>query len=835
MHLHLLCTLGLVCLTSVSIYTSAQSPQSATSQIDFARDIQPIFAKHCLKCHGPEKQRGGLRLDDGEAARQGGNSGPVVSPGDLKSRLLVVVSGGDPELKMPPTGPALTVAEIKLLKTWIEQGAKWPRTAAGTSTVVASKHWAFQPPRRTSPSANDSGWIRNPIDAFILCRLEAQAIKPSPDADRTTLIRRLYLDLLGLPPEPSRVMAFVGDTRPDAYELLVEELLASPHYGERWGRHWLDLARYADSDGFEKDSGRPHAWRYRAWVIDAFNGDLPFDQFTIEQLAGDLLPNATQGQKIATGFHRNTLTNKEGGVDKEQYRVEQVVDRVNTTAKVFLGLTMGCAQCHDHKYDPISQREYYQLFAFFNRDVEVDLPAPLPDEMPRYQARKAAFDRKHNELQSAVKAYEKTELPGRLKKWEAEQAGAKNGILPEAVSKALQIDPAKRTPRERKVLLDHHARQDKQLVALKKAVADHQKTEPTLSQAQTLALGPIRKTNLMIRGDFLRPRIEVHPGTPRSLPKLAAQGEATRLDLARWITDPGNPLTSRVIVNWMWSRFFGRGLVATLEDFGTQGEKPSHLDLLDWLATEFIRQGWSTKSIHRLIVGSAAYRQRSYTRPELWSRDPLNTLLARQNRMRLEAEALRDASLAAGGLLAHRIGGPSVRPPQPAGISDLTYAGSARWAESRGVDRHRRGMYTWFQRTSPYPMLLTFDAPDSNTCCVRRDRTNSPLQALTLLNDTVFLECVRALAARVLLECKGDDEARIRYAVQLCLGRSPAVAEMAVFRQLLQDARHVYRNDPPAALSLMGKSTAAIDLGESAAYAVLARALMNLDEFVTRE
>jgi len=737
--------------------------------VDFRGDVQPILARSCVACHGAAKQRGGLRLDDGAAALKGGNSGAVLLPGKAgESRLLRFVAGLDPELKMPPEGkPPLSGEEIGVLRAWIDQGAKWPKDG-GRTTPAGSKtaHWAFQPIKRPLPPRVGDSWPRNDIDRFVLARLEAEKVAPSPEADRVTLIRRLYLDLLGLPPSPREVDDFLDDVRPGAYERLVERVLASPHYGERWGRHWLDCARYADSDGYEKDSGRPFAWRYRNWVIDALNRDLPFDQFAVEQLAGDLLPGATTEQKVATGFHRNTLTNREGGVDQEQFRVEAVVDRVNTTAKVFLGVTLGCAQCHDHKYDPFSQRDYYQFFAFFDSDREVDIAAPLPHEPP---------------------------------------------------------PPPEPPPGDKKP-----------------------KPAPKGTMAHALALGPTRKTHVLRRGDFLRPGAEVQAGTPAILPPLKAHGSPpvglTRLDLARWIVAPENPLTARVAVNWVWHKYFGRGLVATLEDFGTQGERPSHPELLDWLASEFVRRGWSLKELHRLVVTSATYRQSSLSRPELTGRDPLNVLLARQPRHRLEAEVLRDEALAASGLLSRVIGGPSAHPPQPPGISELTYAGSAKWLESTGPDRYRRGLYTWFQRTSPYPMLMTFDAPDANLCAVRREKSNTPLQALTLLNDAVFVECAQALGRRIVTErparsaSEGIMEERLRYGFRLCVGREPTPAEQARLGHLYADLLRSCQAKPEAAAKLIGAAKpAGVEAPEAAAWVALARALLNLDEFVTRE
>jgi hypothetical protein len=815
-------------------------PPAAPGVIEFQRDIQPILARACLSCHGGDKQRGGLRLDDGSAALQGGNSGPVLKPGDVgQSRLLHAVAGLDPDLKMPPEGkPGLSAEEISRLRAWIEQGAKWPKpVVTGHSEAPTSMHWSFQPIRRPSlPTVANPSWVRNDLDTFVLARLEAEKVVPSPEAERVTLIRRLCLDLLGLPPTPAEVDAFLADEQPDAYERLVDRLLASPHYGERWGRHWLDLARYADSDGYEKDNARPHAWRYRHWVIDALNRDLPFDRFTIEQLAGDLLPDATLDQKIATGFHRNTLTNTEGGVDKEQFRVEAVVDRVNTTAKVFLGITLGCAQCHDHKYDPFSQREYYQFFAFFNSDNEVNLPAPLPDEIEPYRQKKAVHEKKAAELKAALDAYAKGEFLTKLRQWEDGLKLPDLRKLPPEVTAALLVAPKSRTAKQKKELAGSYAKTDTKHVELTRAVTNHQRAAPLLTHAQTLALGPTRTTHVLIRGDFLRPGIEVEPGTPAVLPPLKAGEKKTRLELAQWLVDPANPLTARVTVNWIWQRYFGRGLVATLEDVGTQGEKPSHPGLLDWLASEFVRQNWSLKALHKLIVTSATYRQSSRVRPELVARDPLNVLLARQNRLRLEAENLRDVALAASGLLTRTVGGPSVRPPQPAGISELTYAGSAKWAESTGPARYRRGLYTWFQRTSPYPMLMTFDAPDSNLCCVRRERSNTPLQALTLLNDTVFVECAQALGQRVVSERAGPAPERIRHAFRLCVAREPTAEELTVLRGLFEDLLQACRANPDAAAQLVGKTKpAGIELTEAAAWVALARTVLNLDEFVMRE
>lgn len=819
-------------------------PPAASAKIDFVKDIQPILARACVSCHGSAKQKGGLRLDCADQCAKGGNTGPVFKAGDsLHSRLIVAVSGLDEELAMPPSGKKpLTKAEVGLLRAWIDQGANWPKDVviSANESDPRLKHWAFQPVKRPDlPRVQNTSWVRNGIDAFILARLEAEKIAPSPEADRITLIRRLYLDLLGLPPAPADVDAFVNDRSPEAYDRLVEKVLSSSHYGERWGRHWLDAARYADSDGYEKDTGRPHAWRWRNWVIDALNRDLAFDQFATEQLAGDLLPSATIEQKVATGFHRNTLTNKEGGVDQEQFRVEAVVDRVNTTARVFLGVTMNCCQCHDHKYDPFSQREFYQLFAFFDSDVETNLSAPLPGTEAEEKKKRDAFDAKTAQMKAELEAY-KTALPTKQAEWESKLTLPDLRKLPADVAFALLLEPSARGKEQAKKITDLFTKQDTKLAEMSKALQARQRMTPPGTMAQTLALGGARKTHVMIRGDFLRKGAEVQAGTPAVLPSpLGAEGPGvkgrTRLDLARWIVDPGNPLTSRVLVNWVWQKYFGRGLVVTLEDFGTQGERPSHPELLDWLASESVRQKWSLKALHKLIVTSATYRQSSKTRPELLTRDALNVLLARQSRGRLEAEIIRDVSLAASGLLTPKVGGPSVRPPQPAGISELTYAGSARWVESTGPDRYRRGLYTWFQRTSPYPMLLTFDAPDSNVCCVRRERSNTPLQALTLLNDTVFLECAQALGRRIPAEKEGSVSDRLRYGFRLCVAREPSPREQDRLLRLYEDLLQSCKANPTEAAKLVGKGKATGDVAEAAAWVAVARALMNLDEFVTRE
>ncbi|CAN5874770.1 PSD1 and planctomycete cytochrome C domain-containing protein [soil metagenome] len=846
-------TLSLICLGLFPIAMLGLCPtkSKAGADVDFGRDVRPILNKHCVECHGPEQQKAGLRLDNRRDFFAGGDVGPVVEPGyGDESELIHRVRSEDDFERMPPKGEGLSASEIDLIRAWIDQGANWPEDSdADAPATIRSDHWSFQPLTRPEPpEVSNPDLVRNPIDAFLLKAIEERNIEPSPEADRRTLIRRLSLDLTGLPPTPEEVETFVEDDAPDAYEALVDRLLASPHYGERWGRHWLDLARYADSDGYEKDSPRPDAFRYRDWVIDAFNQDLPFDQFTIEQLAGDLLPEPTLVQQTAPGFHRNTLTNREGGVDQEEFRVAAVFDRVNTTGTVWLGLTVGCAQCHTHKYDPILQREYYELFAFFNAADETDIPAPNTEEQAAYAQAKAAFDAEHKPLKAAVEAFLNDELPARQADWEQSlaegqgiEADDKAEPLPVEVAEALAIPVEQRIEEQKSRLTDYYRTIDAELLKREKAVAEHAKKAPKPPEAKILTFAERsdpRPTHMLIRGDFLQPGEAVEPGTPGVLHALESESETpNRLDLARWLMAPENPLTARVAVNRTWYHLFGRALVPTVEDFGLQGDPPSHPELLDWLATEYPRLGWSHKALIKTIVLSATYRQSSAIRPELIEIDPQNVWLARQNRFRLEAEIVRDVSLAASGLLSSPVGGPSVRPPQPSGISDLTYAGSAKWEVSEGADRYRRGMYTFFRRTSPYPMLLTFDAPEANVCDALRERSNTPLQALTLLNDEVFVECAQALARRVFAETDCECvEMRLARAFQLCLSRDPTEDELSILQKLHDGLLEHCRANPESARLLAGEpAPEGVEPAEAAVWVALARTILNLDEFVTRE
>ena len=1026
-------------------------PAAAGRKVDYTRDILPILSARCFSCHGPDAQESGLRLDRSFGLK--GDSGLAVVPGKGADSMVVQLAAGvDPERKMPPEGKRLTPEEIGLLRAWIDQGATMP---ANTEDDEYLKLWSLQPLTRPAvPAPQDtSNWIASPIDAFVLSRLQAAGLTPSPRADRTTLIRRLSLDLLGLPPTPAEVDAFVADTRPDAFEKLVDRLLASEHFGERWGRHWLDLARYADSDGYEKDRPRLNAWRWRDWVIEAINADMPFDEFTIEQLAGDLLPEATPEQILATAFHRQTLTNTEGGTDKEQFRVEATFDRVATTGAVWLGLTVGCAQCHSHKYDRISQEEYYRLFAFFNNGDEANTEIAISEQaMAKYRQDLAAYQTKTAGLKDRLSARRQAvladqpaleqavreelaalsgtpvvQLPtapaevkskGGLKFDIADDASvrasgknlatdtytvllqvppaedgepivpftgfrlealpdpslggngpgrtahgnfvlthitvaaaadrqlkdakrsipltsptashsqdkfgpqgslnpdAKTGwavsprfgkpsqvvyrfadsttvkpgewlqitlkqeygsqhllgrfrlslrtgqdaddVAPESVRRILAIEDTKRTPEQTKMLVDYLLTRDtdaRQLAAQLKLHAVSAPKEPKMTVRVLLerTANP-RETHILRRGDFLQPQAKVEPGTFGILPALpspASGARPTRLDLARWLVSPENPLTPRVTVNRVWSHLFGEGLVTTPEDFGIRGEQPTHPELLDWLASEFMEQGWSRKALIRRIVLSATWQQSSAHRQQASEVDPQNRLLHRQNRFRVEAEIIRDVSLAASGLLSRKIGGPSVFPPMAADVAALSYANNFRWNTSTGPDRYRRGMYTFFKRTSPYPNLVTFDCPDGNTATISRSTSNTPLQALATLNNTVYIDAARSLAQQAmnLQEATADsaseaaaepktasDHARLTHAFRRCVARQPTSTEISRLQDLLETSRRWYADHPDEALKLAGSDDHA-DAGpvELAAWVATARILLNMDEFLTRE
>ena len=643
------------------------------------------------------------------------------------------------------------------------------------------EHWAFLKPQRyKTPQVKQIDWPRNAIDFFILAELEKAKLKPSIEAGKTTLLRRVYLDLIGLPPSPTQVNAFLASKHPDAYERVVDTLLASPHYGERWGRFWLDAARYADSDGYSHDAPRV-MWRYRDWVIAAFNADQPFDQFIIEQLAGDMLPNATQAQRIATGFHRNTQINTEGGVDKEQFRVDSIFDRIATTGEVIFGLTFGCAQCHDHKFDPFKQVEFYRMFAFFNQVDEPRVETP-----------------------TAAESKARTTHDASLKVLQARVNDAEKG------TDALKI--------------------------LTRELALLKKKRPRATTALVMSQRKLpRKTFRFVNGNFTRPSEEVQPGVPAVLHAFPDQEKSNRLQFARWVASRENPLLARVAVNRMWQHHFGAGLVETENDFGTQGTPPTHPALLDWLATEMMRASWSRKAIHRLMVTSATYRQSSKHRSDLSRSDPYNRLLGRQMRLRLEGEIIRDNALTISGLISRKMGGPGVFPPQPDGCMNLGQQKKS-WRPSKGDDRFRRAVYTYRWRATPHPALKVFDTPDAFAACTRRLRSNTPLQALTLLNDPAYFEINIGFARRVLMEGQGSNAQKLSFAFRLCLSRDPDEAETKILASMLQRELAAFAKTPAVAESMLkGHETGGLPKPELAAWTMVARVLMNTDETITRE
>ncbi|MDQ2898186.1 MAG: PSD1 and planctomycete cytochrome C domain-containing protein [Acidobacteriota bacterium] len=775
----------------------------------FETNIRPVLQSKCQSCHNDKNKSSGLSLSSRDALLAGGNRGPAIP---LLARAVEQTGA----LKMP-LGGKLEPEQIANIKRWVDMGAPWP-AETGAAKKPGKDYWAFQPVKRVTPPAIP---VPNPIDRFILARLQQEHLKPSPEADKETLLRRVSLDLTGLLPSAKEVQEFVADQRPDAYDRVVDRLLASPHYGERWGRHWLDVARYADSDGYTIDAPR-QIWKYRDYVIAALNRDMPFNEFVIEQIAGDLLPNPTVDQLIATGFNRNTPSNFEGGIDFEQYRVEAVVDRVSTTGAAFLGLTLGCARCHDHKFDPISQKEFYQMVAFMNSEDEITSEAERYDfnrpflEVPTLDelARRKAFQSQWSALSKELITYVRGLAASRT------QDASKDPGLRERV----------------------------------KNLRDLRKAEPKVTTTLIMReLPQPRESYIHLGGDFTRKGAIVKPAVPAVLPQLPPNA-TSRLDLAKWLVDPQNPLTSRVTVNRIWQEYFGKGIVETENDFGTQGAKPTHPELLDWLASEFVRRNWSQKAIHRLIVTSATYRQSSKRREDIEEADPYNKLLARQNRLRLDAEIIRDAGLSASGLLTETVGGPSVYPPIPDGALAVTQVKQA-WPTSMGPDRFRRGMYTFFRRTAIYPGLGVFDAPDAAATCTRRVRSNTPLQALTALNDATFIEFAEGLAARVIKEGGSVDRDRLKYAFLLTVGRPPKAAEEERLLHFLARQVDEYKTNPALATELIFKGKVfrsdevpaenapvdklarnrPADLLLLAAWTGISRVLLNDDDFLTRE
>ena len=1066
------------------------SAARATRQrrIDFKRQIEPILARSCYQCHGAKKAMGQLRLDGKESALKGGLSGAAIIPGDSKHSLLVKrILGEGNEARMPMGGAPLKPAEIARIRRWIDEGAGWTendQTAIRNPQSAIKQHWAYvKPVRPAMPRVKSRPWVRNPIDAFILARLEKEGLTPSPEADKATLLRRVYLDVIGLPPGAKEVDEFLADTSPDAYEKVVDRLLASEHYGERWARPWLDLARYADSNGYEKDNLRV-AWKYRDWVINALNKDMPFDQFTVDQIAGDMEPNATIDQKIASGFHRNTMLNQEGGIDPEENRFETLIDRVNTTATVWLGSTIGCAQCHNHKYDPFTQKDYYRLMAFFDNaeyqigyqspgdnnsryilEPQINLPTPEQEEKrksldseikqmearlnthtPELDAEQAKWEREMLDERSKWTTLDPTRLestggatlkklddksvlvggaaperdvyvvsakidlknitavrveamtdaglpkggPGRdpygnflLTGIEAEVAssdgaeareiGFKNAFVddqaygintrtffgkdlgdvatdtPSGWFVNATSDQTERLPRQgvfvaekpfdagsgatltirlkylggslnqgmgrfrlsvtttdepsrivsvqarlRPILSiplsERSQKQKEDLFAQFRAAATMLKAERdrlnklrgemralniTTALVMQERLGYERpSTYFHERGGFLNKGEKVYAATPAVLAPMPESAPINRLGLARWLVDENNPLTARVTVNRFWEQIFGRGLVETSEDFGTQGERPSHPELLDWLAVEFMNPiwrageresggqgdntnpqsairnpqsdgpqsairnpqsiGWSMKSLVRLIVTSSTYRQSSATTPALLEKDPYNRLLARGPRFRMEAEMIRDVALAASGLLNRKLGGPSVFPLQPEGVWKTPYSGE-KWNVSKGEDRFRRSLYTFVRRSAPHPAMMTFDATSREYCAVRRVRTNTPLQALTTLNDEGAMEAARALAKRMIEEGGDELRARLIYGFSVCVTRAPKEREVERLAVLYRGQLDSFATNATEAGKIASNNSTRATAAEFAAWTMVANVLLNLDETLTKE
>lgn len=1046
---------------AVSSLVFAQDQKNQSVSVDFNRDIRPILSDTCFACHGPDasQRKAGLRFDnkEGTFAKTG-----VVVPGDsLNSRLVKRITASEPELRMPPAGSgrALTAKQIELLRRWIDEGAKW------------ETHWAYVPPKRPEPpEVADTNWPRNAIDRFILARLGREGLKPSPPADKISLLRRASLDLTGLPPTPAEIDSFVKDTSADAYEKRVDRLLSSKHYGERMAMEWLDLARYADTHGYHIDSHRD-MWRWRDWVINAFNRNMRFDQFTIEQLAGDLLPGATVEQKIASGFNRNHMINYEGGAIPEEYQVEYVVDRVETTSNAWMATTLGCARCHSHKYDPITQKEFYQFFAFFNTVSEEGLDGRTGNAKPFLALPSNEQKTQLEELTSTIKAREETlsekEIAPLQEKWENSLVGKKAAFSRDGLTAHYELDgnfsdvsggyrhgrtvsgdptfgsgyvgrsvnfdgdshvsfgnvgaidrsnpfsiafwlrgsgntptavmqkiDNPETRRGYEFLLDDH-----ELVGIQRRAAHlsirlishwpdsaiqvrtktrltlgdwyhvavsydgsgraaglrlyingkpHQaevqqdnlsgitKTDAELqignkllgkpfrggiddlrlyervldnSEIEHLAIHyPIqtilsgvsgkrsrdetsrvrdyfltyaapdsvqklyaelkslrkkkealdkdiptvmvmsemekpRETFILGRGDYRNKTDKVTPGVPAVLTALPEGGPANRLGLARWLVSPSHPLTARVTVNRYWQMYFGTGIVKSSENFGVQGDPPVHPELLDWLATEFIRNGWDVKALQRLIVTSATYRQSSKVTAALLEKDPENRLLARGSRLRLPAELVRDNALAISGLLNTEIGGPPVFPYQPKGLWDELAFGDGFSAQtftpSTSKDLYRRSMYTFWKRTVPPPQLTTFDAPDREKCTARRPLTNTPLQALILMNDPTYLEAARRLAQRAMIEAGRDVDSRIGFVFRAATSRSPSAKEFRVLRNLFQQQIDRYRSDAKAAVELLGvgesKRDAHLDASELAAWTIVSSTILNLDETITKE
>jgi hypothetical protein len=808
----------------------------ADDKVDFSRDILPLLSENCFQCHGPDakNRKAKLRLDDEQNVK---NVRGVVVPGKSdESELFLRVSDTDAKHVMPPPSSQrkLSPQQIALLKRWIDEGASW------------GVHWAFQPLVRPAVPPLASGrQVRNPLDAFILARLEKEKLTPSAPAPRETLLRRVCLDLTGLPPTLAEVDAFLNDKSDDAYEKVVDQLLASPTFGERMAWDWLEAARYADSNGFQGDKDRT-MWPWRDWVVEAFNRNMPYDQFTHWQLAGDLLPEATNEQKMATAFCRNHLINGEGGRIAEESRVDYVMDMTETMGTVWLGLTLNCCRCHDHKYDPFAQREYYQLFSFFNQTPvdgkgdNAQTPPVLEYTTPEQAARRARLDQVFRDAAEKLESFEDTQFP-RPEGKTADQS-EKATELSESIKAILKTPAAKR---KRPQLVELAKRFDKQQPAyaelsrkLQTALDGRDNFNKALPRVMVMEeQKKPRQTFILDKGLYDKRGEVVTADVPSALPSISPDSRKNRLELSRWLTAPENPLTARVTVNRFWQQFFGVGIVKTVDDFGLQGERPSHPELLDWLAVEFRDGGWDVKKLCKLIVMSDTYRQSSKVTPQLLECDPNNRLLARGPRLRMPSWMLRDQALAVSGLAVQRLGGPPVRPYQPTGIWEEATFGTIKYRQDKGEALYRRSLYTFWRRIVGPTMF--FDSAPRQVCSVKQVRTNSPLHALTTLNDITYVEAARALAQRVLTEAGAEPQDRLERAFRLVLARRPTPAETTVLLASLDKSRLEFTRNPDAAAKLLsvGESPRnhALDPVEHAAYAAVCSAILNLDEALTKE
>ncbi len=828
-----LCAAVLIWPALTAAATEQPASAEAHDRLDFAGDVLPVLRRHCFECHGPHAQEGDLRFDDRAAALTGGYSGPAFvsgKPGESELLRRVMLPRDDDEA-MPPRGPGLAPSEQKRLEQWIAQGAVWP------DDVKLEKHWAYRSPVFKQPPELPVG--NGPIgdeliDGWVASAHAREALGFAAAAGRSMLLRRVSLDLTGLPPSPAERDRFLADSRPDAYERLVDRLLASEAFGVRWARMWLDLARYADSHGYQRDDLRS-LWAYRDWVVAALNADMPFDRFTVEQVAGDLLPDADESTRIATGFHRCAPTNVEAGTDPEESRISQVLDRVNTTGAVWLGTTLECAQCHDHKYDPFPQEDYYRLAAYFN-STETEVKRANP-EVPS----SITFVGPSMTLSGDPWAADRQRVARLLQ--EAEEALASLQATSAAPALAAAGDATATCGGETTNLEVLRKPEDSTgIQTMQQRVDQLQKDLAEIPRAETLVMRELsepRQTFLFKRGDYTNPGPPVTAGTPAILGS-SPDGPPNRLTLARWLVDRDNPLTARVLVNRIWFEIFGRGLVATLEDFGIKGDSPTHPELLDSLAVAFMEDGWSLKRLIRRIVTSRTYRQTSQGSEDLRARDPDNRWLARGPRFRLDAEAIRDNALAIAGLLSHEQGGGSIRPPQPDGLWTKVGGKKYRYQVSPGEGRYRRGLYVVLKRGSPYPSFVAFDATDRMTCVVKRSRSNTPLQALVLLNDPVYTEAALGFARRLVTErpAATTDE-RLAYAFELALARQPEPAEIALLRTLVETEQELLAADPQRVAAVLAAHPT-IELGEGVAAAELvawyavAAAILNLDETITK-